>query len=517
MMLPVAAVLFLQATATSPGAATPPSAGGACSDALGRLCDGARRSSVGNCLICAGQHQYPLQRTGCNSPTIEAWCNGVKPPAAAAAASDLPGICEQASGELSAVRSGDCPSGGKRVRLAGANIFDTLWVGSSGMATCCNPDGGPATYPDALAALESASVSGIRAFRFFASLFGDANKLWVNNATLYWSEFDRAMDDFERLGLYSIPSIGTGFWHQVANAVTPGLNESTNDAVINTSSVAFGLQSKYFTELVTRYKDRKGVLFWELGNELNLQVNLPPPWCGPTPKTGTEQCFNTQQMVEHTSALVKIIRDIDPIRPISSGFSAGRSSEWHQEHCPMNGGQGPASGVCATEGGGTGFWGTDTAEQWLDMMVRQNSAVDIISIHHYENTKECWFDKKNCTNDFHAPGGNLLQFAQTKAESVGKAMYVGEYGGPAPTFTGPTQANQSFPKAVLDLQVQAGDGFFLSTIWAWSCPSHRKDMVCIWPNSTRDKEAGSNRMLHDIIDANAKMAASSQQDAAMPM
>ena len=50
------------------------------------------------------------------------------------------------------------------------------------MATCCNPSGGPATYPDALAALESASMSGIRAFRFFASLFGDANKLWVHNA-----------------------------------------------------------------------------------------------------------------------------------------------------------------------------------------------------------------------------------------------------------------------------------------------------------------------------------------------
>ena len=35
------------------------------------------------------------------------------------------------------------------------------------------------------------------------------DKLWVNNPALYWSEFDRAMDDFERLGLYSTPSIGT--------------------------------------------------------------------------------------------------------------------------------------------------------------------------------------------------------------------------------------------------------------------------------------------------------------------
>ena len=69
------------------------------------------------------------------------------------------------------------------------------------------------------------------------------------------------------------------------------------------------------------------------------------------------------------------------------------------------------------------------------------------------------------------------------------------------------KANQSFPTALLDYQVQAGDVFLLSTIWAWSCPSHRKDMVCIWPNNTRAKEAGSNTMLQGINDANAKMAA----------
>ena len=97
----------------------------------------------------------------------------------------------------------------------------------------------------------------------------------------------------------------------------------------------------------------------------------------------------------------------------------------------MDGGQGPASGACATEGGGTGYWGTDTQEQWLEMMVQQNTAVDIISIHHYENPKSCWFDKKKCTNDFQSPEGNLLQFAAAKAAAVGKALFVGEFGGQA--------------------------------------------------------------------------------------
>ena len=206
-------------------------------------------------------------------------------------------ICEDTSTHgLLARRGGPCPSGSKPIRVAGVNIFDSLWVGSSGMSTCCNPHGGPAKYPDALAALESAASSGVRVFRFFGSLFGSNAAFWMTNATRYWAEYDRLLDDIERLGLHAIPSIGTGQWHLVANAVTPGLNETANDCIRNRTSVAFGLQSRYFTELVGRYAARKGVLAWELGNELNLMVNLPSPWCGP------QQCFSTAELVMYTQA-----------------------------------------------------------------------------------------------------------------------------------------------------------------------------------------------------------------------
>lgn len=131
---------------------------------------------------------------------------------------------------------------------------------STGQQTCCNSTGGPATYADALSALRSASAGGIRVFRFFGSLFGSANKMWVQDPRQFWAEYDRLVDDFEMLGLYSIPSIGTGMWHEVANAVTPGLNESANAEVTNRSSIAWSLQSRYFKEIVARYKERKAVV-----------------------------------------------------------------------------------------------------------------------------------------------------------------------------------------------------------------------------------------------------------------
>ena len=114
--------------------------------------------------------------------------------------------------------------------------------------------------------------------------------------------------------MYCIPSIGTDQWNQVANKVTPGLNETANDAVRNTSSVAYRLTMEYFDQITTRYKNRTQVLFWELGNELNLMANLPPPWCGPTQTTGIEPCFNTTDMVAYTAALVDKIRSNDPDR-----------------------------------------------------------------------------------------------------------------------------------------------------------------------------------------------------------
>mmetsp|Transcript_11824 Transcript_11824/g.30382 ORF Transcript_11824/g.30382 Transcript_11824/m.30382 type:complete len:444 (+) Transcript_11824:226-1557(+) len=415
-----------------------------------------------------------------------------------AAPSATASLCRDNAGSLSAVR-GPCHTGTTAAHVAGANIFDQLWVGSSGMSTCCNATGGPATYADAWAALQSAHSAGVRVFRFFASLFGANQAFWLKEPATFWAEFDRLVDDIERLGMVAIPSLGTGMWHEVANAAHPGLNESANDGIVDFNSTAFKLNQEYFAQVVTRYAGRRGILAWELGNELNLMVNLPPPWCGAAP------CFNTSAMVRYETALVDIIHAKDPGRPISSGHSAPRSSAWHQEHCG-------AKNADPTQCSG-GYWGLDTQEQWLDMLAQQSDAVDIVSIHHYaapSGIPPCEFSPAGKLVPGATCGWNasaISLFAEAVAKQ-GKMLYVGEYGGAGPDFTGPSPANQSFDRDVLDIQVadaKAGGVFALSTIWAWACPSHRADMVCIWPESARPKETGSDRMVADIVAANKAM------------
>ena len=64
-----------------------------------------------------------------------------------------------------------------------------------------------------------------------------------------------------------------------------------------------------------------------------------------------------------TVTLVSIIKAADPVRPISSGFSAGRGSEWHQEHCPAGTGPYPSGSACSG-----GYWALDSEEQVCALM-----------------------------------------------------------------------------------------------------------------------------------------------------
>eukprot|EP00912_Choanoflagellata_sp_UC4_P002207 UC4_evm1s1394 len=169
----------------------------------------------------------------------------------------------------------------------------------------------------------------------------------------------------------------------------------------------------------------------------------------------------------------------------SSGFSAPRPSAWHMEHDKKN------------------FWGVDNLEQFSEILAAQNDAVDIWSIHHYE-TEDCWISKSSaCVNN-----ASLAIIAASVAKKYDALLYVGEYGGPHPNFTGPSTIDQAFPASILKAQVEnvaSGGSFQISTIWSWACPSHRDDMVCIFLNSSRSREQGSSRMVKLIQEANSGM------------
>jgi RimJ/RimL family protein N-acetyltransferase len=147
-----------------------------------------------------------------------------------------------------------------------------------------------------------------------------------------------------------------------------------------------------------------------------------------------------------TQTMIDIIRSIDPRRPISSGMSAPRPGAWHMEHCELHGC--PAGAV-----GSKSFWGPDTRDQWMEALTEQQRGADFWSIHLYDEAPgpgRCYFspDQETC-----APLIDVIQAAGVAASRAGAALYLGEFGGPKPDFTGPSEQNQTFPAAALELQV----------------------------------------------------------------
>ena len=422
-----------------------------------------------------------------------------------------PRVCAvDGSSRLVAVR-GPCPDGSSRTRVAAVNIFDAMYDASSAMGSpnprAPNKQG--ISIANTTAALASAAANNIRVFRMFSCLWGPHMSFWVTNETQYWREFDTVMDEIERYpGLHVIPSIGYSHWWWTANQAFAGVNETQNDFILNASSVGRGLANKYFAQIVTRYAKRDCVLLWELGNELNLQVNLPPPNCGDS----TAKCFGIAAMTKFTAEIVGIIRSIDPRRPISSGMGTPLPCAWHNSRCDWK------SNTCPPGVTG-GFWGIDSKEQWLEMLAEQQEGTDYWSVHLYDNAmgaavdNGCYF--KSFTNQTCAPLTEVIAAASTAASIAGRGLYLGEYGGPHPNFTGPTKESQAFPSAALALQVAQAksapdaSAFDLSTIWAFMGAWTRIapwNMVFIFPDSKIPSESGSKAMLDLILQADAALA-----------
>ena len=121
----------------------------------------------------------------------------------------------------------------------------------------------PTTFNDTLQQLDAAQRNGVRVFRYFASLDGPNQIAWLKNTTLYWQRYDRLLDDIEKRGLYAIASLGNSNY-KLSNAYY-NVNETRTDLVMDRQSKAYELTARWFSEFATRYKHRKGLLMYELG------------------------------------------------------------------------------------------------------------------------------------------------------------------------------------------------------------------------------------------------------------
>ncbi len=187
--------------------------------------------------------------------------------AASARASVLPDFCvSDAKGYVTALAA-PCPANTTALRGVGVNLFDIFW-GAWGT-------GGPnATLATAKAAIRDAAMSGYAFARTFAAPFSYIRWGWADPATrpAYWAAAAEVVAEAERSGIKLIPSLSYGC-PDTASPCNPAealYNETYREFITNATSRTRAAMRDYHQDFVARFKGSPAILFWELGNEMEL-------------------------------------------------------------------------------------------------------------------------------------------------------------------------------------------------------------------------------------------------------
>lgn len=295
-------------------------------------------------------------------------------------------------------------------------------------------------------AIVDARHSGIRYFRISATgyapsgfgLRGDLD-LWRSDREAYWQVVDRMMDDLARNSIRLIPSF---VWNlRQLPAMT---RETVRDFVTDPESRSYRMLDEYVSEYVARYRTHPSLLFYEIGNELNLGADLDlVKRC--VASYGRSACeaqgnFTTDEMIAFTRRIAQRIRALDPSRPISSGHSFPRSSAQHLRRTPEFSPGGPD-------------WTKDSLEDLAAYLEATHAGFEVMSVHIYEGEPLPGFLRPDAVE--------LIALSARLARGLGKTLFIGEIGG---LSTDNSSTNTFIDRALMAIGSQQVP---YAALWVW--------------------------------------------------
>jgi len=272
--------------------------------------------------------------------------------------------------DVLSIRDGRFFLDGKPFAEISFNKFDILWELYDELDAGRPLDGTNRLLVAQEKALKNLHDMGFRTIRIFGLPWGprgpesyaDPEK----RKNLY-AAMDKTLDICNKYGIWIVYSLfADNFtdWKIVPGKGWVYGKEHLRELVGNPESRGRKLLYAYLDETVARYKERKGILMWEITNELTLRADI-----GDKERVYHGQRMPTlKQVAVFYDDVAKRIKAIDPLRLVSNGGSNMRESQWHlyqKEHS----------------------WGLDTFEQQFKcfQLLFANSAVDVIDIHSYPN------------------------------------------------------------------------------------------------------------------------------------
>lgn len=297
----------------------------------------------------------------------------------------------------------------------GANKFDL-----AGQYTAPAPDGvddaGYRLVRQAMAekAIADARDAGLKFLRvgvtgYFPVNIGDKRNAlaqWQSDPAAYWAGMDRMFDDLDRAGVRLVPS----FLWQAGQFAALG-KDSLETFVSDPKSPSRGLFTRYLGDFIGRYGKRRTILFYELGNEMNLLADLDLH--GRCPKDRPPPCvwnhFSTAEMNAFARDVVGQIKSLDPSRQVDSGYAIPRPAAAHLVRHPAYAPGGPD-------------WTPDTPAEFRDNLFSVNQSFDVISVHIYPGKENVRFGR--------TPGEEykLVDDSEAAARQARKPLFIGEFG-----------------------------------------------------------------------------------------
>ncbi len=298
----------------------------------------------------------------------------------------------------------------------GANKFDLMldYVAPSPPAGA-NPEGyRRVRRAMARKAIADARDAGLAFFRVAVTGYSPSEfnakqhdlTLWQSDPPRFWASLDAMFDDLDAAGIRLVPS----FVWNITQFPALG-NDTVATFVRDPNAASRRLLAQFIRDFTSRYKERQTILFYEMGNEMNLLADLDER----KRNCRREPCvwgnFTTADMNEFARDTVGLIKSSDPSRPVTSGYSLPRPGAMHLERRSEFAAGGPD-------------WTPDTAAEFDRYLVATNEPFDVISIHVYPDDQTR--PSVQALGEHFDP---VTQAAKT-ARSAGKPLFIGEFGDP---------------------------------------------------------------------------------------
>jgi hypothetical protein len=303
----------------------------------------------------------------------------------------------------------------------------------------------------AIKSLQSAKAAGVRFVRCWGTTWGpEAFGTFEKEPDRWFAAFDAMLAAADAEGIFVVPSL---LWNPYMlsdyTRRTTGKDEFIVD-YLKPGSTSNALAVRYVTAMVERYKNDPRVLFWEIGNEYNLEADLSAQH-KPRP---VNQIVTSDHVRNFLIQIATRIKRLDKNHLITSGNADMRPAAWHLRQAMLANRENPDPFDYKMD------WRKDTFRQYIEMLDFFNPPpIDIISVHQYPpgNETPLWLVEND---DF----AFVLPWTRTATDEIGRPLFVGEFA--QKTFLEGRETAANWTHDFLK-RLQEQEAAPLAALWVW--------------------------------------------------